>query len=155
MRSMKSNASKDSSNSLSFIDLFAGCGGLSLGLLQAGWKGFFAVEKSPDAFKTFQHNLLERELASEIEWPPWLPQKKMSIEVMLNKYRGELVKLSTNVDLVAGGPPCQGFSMAGMRKSNDPRNRLVHRFLDVVGLVKPSLVLMENVEGISKSEELG
>jgi len=43
---------------LTFIDLFAGCGGLSLGLMQAGWKGLFAVEKSPDAFRTLKENLV-------------------------------------------------------------------------------------------------
>ncbi|RZK26143.1 MAG: DNA cytosine methyltransferase, partial [Flavobacterium sp.] len=54
-----------------YIDLFAGCGGLSLGLHNAGWKGIFAIEKSPDAFNTLQYNLIDKK--QHFEWPDWLP----------------------------------------------------------------------------------
>ncbi len=52
-------------NGFLFVDLFAGCGGLSLGLLNAGWKGYFAVEKSPDAFSTLKHNLIKNGSSSK------------------------------------------------------------------------------------------
>ena len=54
-----------------YIDLFAGCGGLSLGLYNAGWKGLFAIEKSPQAFKTLEFNLIEK--TNHFLWPKWLP----------------------------------------------------------------------------------
>jgi len=54
-----------------YIDLFAGCGGLSSGLTKAGWTGLFAVEKNPDAFLTLKHNLIENK--NHFEWPTWLP----------------------------------------------------------------------------------
>ena len=59
-----------------FIDLFAGCGGLSLGLLTSGWKGLFAIEKSEDAFKTLCHNLVDSGSHNQhkpiFEWPTWI-----------------------------------------------------------------------------------
>ena len=58
-----------------FMDLFAGCGGLSLGLVQAGWRGELAVEKSPDAFKTIQANLLQNRSPEYFSWPKTIPQK--------------------------------------------------------------------------------
>jgi DNA (cytosine-5)-methyltransferase 1 len=67
-------------NQLSFIDAFAGAGGLSLGLLQAGWKGIFAIEKSPMAFETLRHNLIDSPDFPRFDWPSWLPQKATSVE---------------------------------------------------------------------------
>lgn len=64
-------------HSHSFIDLFAGCGGLSLGLIKSGWKGVFAVEKTPDAFATFKYNLIDGERAG-FNWPEWLPCKEIT-----------------------------------------------------------------------------
>ena len=54
---------------LTYIDLFAGCGGLSLGLHNAGWKGLFAIEKSPDAFATLKFNLIDNK--KHFDWPTW------------------------------------------------------------------------------------
>jgi DNA (cytosine-5)-methyltransferase 1 len=56
-----------------YIDLFAGCGGLSLGLHNAGWKGLFAIEKNADAFKTLEYNLITTK--NHFEWPSWLERK--------------------------------------------------------------------------------
>jgi DNA (cytosine-5)-methyltransferase 1 len=131
-----------------FVDLFAGCGGLSLGFLKAGWRGIFAIEKSPDAFTTYQSNLLEKTIAGEIDWPKWLPQKNMTVEFVLREYMDKIQEIAPKVDLITGGPPCQGFSMAGMRRPTDPRNRLVYRFLDFVQAIEPKFVLLENVDGI-------
>ena len=97
----------------SVIDLFAGCGGLSLGLYQAGWNGIFAIEKNPNAFETLNFNLIERK--RHFDWPKWLPITPLDILDVNQKYKGQLKKMCGKVDLVAGGPPCQGFSMAGKR----------------------------------------
>lgn len=130
-----------------YIDLFAGCGGLSLGLHNAGWKGIFAIEKSPDAFKTLKYNLIDKK--HHFDWPNWLPQKNLEINTIINTYKSELKKLRGKVDLVAGGPPCQGFSMAGRRKENDQRNNLVESYIQFIKLVKPKLLFFENVKGFT------
>ena len=100
-----------------YIDLFAGCGGLSLGLHNAGWEGLFAIEKSPDAFKTLKHNLIDNK--NHFNWPSWLPKESMEIDKAIKLYKDRFETLKNKVDLVAGGPPCQGFSMAGRRNEND------------------------------------
>ena len=95
------------------IDLFAGCGGLSLGLYQSGWDGLFAIEKNSFAFATLKANLIDNK--KHFNWPDWLPQTPHDINEVLKKYTPQLKNLRGTVDLVAGGPPCQGFSMAGKR----------------------------------------
>ena len=120
------------------IDLFSGCGGLSVGFEQAGYKIIKAVEFDEQISKTYQLN-----------------HKKT---IMLN----EDIKLIANneyfkreeADVIIGGPPCQGFSMAGarIRHTNsfveDPRNYLFKHYLEVVKIVKPKMFIMENVKGI-------
>lgn len=132
--------------SLCYIDLFSGCGGLSLGLKQSGWRGVFGVEKSPMAFSTFRHNLLGEN--SHFDWPKWLPQQALDLKQVIKSYQSELIALRGKIDLVAGGPPCQGFSMAGKRQENDARNSLIHSYLKFVELVEPRMVFFENVQGI-------
>lgn len=134
-----------------FIDLFAGCGGLSLGLLQGGWRGLLAVERNPMAFETYQHNLIRGRFANAFEWPEWLPQEAHEIRGILESHEMEFQGLRGKVDLVAGGPPCQGFSFAGRRRSSDPRNKLFVDYLRFVELVEPRLVLFENVGGMAVS----
>lgn len=126
-----------------FIDLFAGCGGLSLGLRRAGWNGVFAVEAHADAFETYRHN----HLRTNNDWPEWLPLAPMRIEQLISDHRSNLESLEGTIDLVAGGPPCQGFSTAGRRRQSDPRNELVSYYLDFLRIVRPRIVLLENVRG--------
>ena len=104
--------------SLTYIDLFAGCGGLSLGLHNAGWKGLFAIEKSPDAFLTLKHNLIDNE--KHFEWPSWLDQTNHEIDEVIKSHKQNIGSLEGKVDLVVGGPPCQGFSFAGKRLNLRP-----------------------------------
>ena len=85
------------------IDLFAGCGGLSLGLYLAGWQGLFAIEKNAFAFETLKHNLIDNK--KHFAWPDWLPQTNHDINEVLNNYAEQLKNLRDTVDLVAGGPP--------------------------------------------------
>lgn len=130
-----------------YIDLFAGCGGLSLGLHNAGWKGLFAIEKSPQAFKTLEFNLIER--IRHFKWPKWLPKQAHDINGVIAQYADKLKELQGKVTLVAGGPPCQGFSIAGQRNENDERNKLIESYIKFVSLVKPDLIFFENVRGFT------
>jgi len=130
-----------------YIDLFAGCGGLSLGLYNAGWEGLFAVEKNPMAFATLKYNLIDKK--QHYHWPKWLAQKNINIDDVLKYDRNELGSLKGKINLVAGGPPCQGFSFAGRRDEQDQRNQLVHSYLKFVELVEPEVVFFENVRGFT------
>ena len=130
-----------------YIDLFAGCGGLSLGLHLSGWKGVFAIEKSPFAFETLKYNLIENR--KHFDWPSWLSISNHDINEVLDNYQEELKRLQGTIDLVAGGPPCQGFSMAGKRVENDTRNQLVFSYIQFIKLVKPKMILFENVKGFT------
>lgn len=134
--------------SFEYIDLFSGCGGLALGMHLAGWQALFAIEKNQDAFKTLQHNLIDEK--SHFNWPDWLPQTTHDINQVLQSYESELRALSGKVLLVAGGPPCQGFSMAGRREEDDVRNQLVDSYLHFVDLVEPQSLLFENVKGFTQ-----
>ena len=138
-----------------FIDAFAGCGGLSLGLLKAGWHGLFAIEKDAFAFDTLSSNLIGREAKWAFDWPDWLLLKPWSIEELMEQHADQLLALRGQIDLLAGGPPCQGFSSAGRRRTDDPRNALFERYLDFVELVRPRLVLIENVRGITYDFDSG
>jgi len=139
---------------LSCIDLFAGCGGLSLGLKEAGWSGIFAIERDPMAFETLSQNFLVSgaPYASFADWPLWLPKTNHDIVTLLKdeSVRTHLRSLRGAVTMIAGGPPCQGFSVGGRRDGADERNSLVYQMLDMVELVRPRVVLIENVEGIAR-----
>jgi DNA (cytosine-5)-methyltransferase 1 len=118
-----------------FVDLFAGCGGLSQGLKEAGFKGVFNIEIDKDACNTLRKNFPESHI----------------FEGKIENVTEEDIKKIVNgktIHLVAGGPPCQGFSVAGLRNPNDPRNKLFREFVRVVNLLKPPFILLENVPGI-------
>lgn len=134
-------------NNHTVIDLFAGCGGLSLGLYQAGWHGVFAIEKNPCAFETLKHNLIDGK--NHFDWPDWLPKEPLDILEVNKLYKKQLKGLRGTIDLVAGGPPCQGFSMAGKRVKDDIRNQLVFAYIDFIEMVRPKLILFENVKGFT------
>ena len=142
------------SDGLTSIDLFAGCGGLSLGLHRAGWKGLFAIERDPMAFDTLRSNLVDDDAPYRAysNWPEWVDQTPHDVDAFLSDPANveRLRSLRSNVDLVAGGPPCQGFSVGGARNGADERNHLVHRLLEVVEAVQPKVALIENVEGITR-----
>lgn len=133
-----------------YIDLFSGCGGLSLGLGNAGWQGLFAVEKDPMAFSTFKHNMIDKGgRYAHFDWQKWLPQEATTIQNLLKKYPVQLASLRGKVDLIVGGPPCQGFSLAGMRNSTDPRNKMSQEYIKMVGIINPKFILLENVRGFN------
>ena len=137
------------SDKKTYIDLFAGCGGLSLGLFNSGyWKGKFAIEKSPDAFKTLKHNLIEKK--NHFDWPNWFPKKNHDINEVIKNYSNELKYLRGEIDMVAGGPPCQGFSTAGRRNEKDMRNKLIISYIKFIRLVQPKVIFFENVKGFTQ-----
>jgi len=131
-----------------YIDLFAGCGGLSLGLHQAGWQGLFAIEKSPLAFSTLKHNLIDK--LNHFDWPDWLTKAAHDIDEILNTKKQNLFSLRGKVDMVAGGPPCQGFSFAGKREESDHRNQLIHSYISFIRVVQPKIIFFENVKGFTQ-----
>jgi len=134
-----------------YIDLFAGCGGLSLGLNRAGWKGLFAIEKSPFAFSTLRHNLIDN--LNHFQWPNWLDKKNYDINEILKTKKENLIALRNKVDLVVGGPPCQGFSTAGKRVESDNRNNLIKFYIQFIRLVQPKIIFFENVKGFTQRFE--
>lgn len=117
------------------VDLFAGAGGLSLGLCRAGWFVPLAVEIERDFAETFRCNhtdarVIERDIA-DVDFAHACREAGVG--------RGP--------NLVCGGPPCQGFSTVGSKRFSDPRNSLFGQFLRAVDEVEPELVLFENVAG--------
>lgn len=120
------------------IDLFAGAGGLSYGLQQAGFESLFANEWVPEYAQTYQLNHPHTEML--------VGDVRQVCEINLKHRLG--VK-EGEIDLVAGGPPCQGFSInAPIRNLDDERNHLFKDFLRVVAALMPKAVLIENVPGI-------
>ena len=140
------------SSSLRFVDVFAGCGGLSLGLMQAGCQGIFAIERNPLAFDTFRHNLIDGK-HYQFNWPTWLPTKAMSIEDLLKNHADSLEKLKGTVDVLVGGPPCQGFSVAGKRDPDDPRNKMIDQYFLLIEKLAPRFLVIENVSGFAMKFE--
>jgi DNA (cytosine-5)-methyltransferase 1 len=128
-----------------FVDLFSGAGGLSLGLEMAGFECLLAADNDGYACETHRENLpdtpvLEIDL-SERHAPG-------QIEQALEENHS-----STEVDLVVGGPPCQGFSHANERNPDDPRNSLVENFQTAIDVLQPESFLMENVTGMKTMED--
>ena len=140
-----------------YIDLFAGCGGLSLGLETQGGELLLAVERSPMAAETFFHNLVSPIPDSNF-WADYVKQplaKQVESRVLVSEL-GNLLEDSLQVgklrdqhpDVVVGGPPCQGFSLAGRRNPEDKRNQLPWQFLELVEQTNPKMVIIENVVGM-------
>ncbi|MXX91005.1 MAG: DNA cytosine methyltransferase [Boseongicola sp. SB0677_bin_26] len=128
------------------IDLFAGCGGLSLGLGAAGFEVVLGVEGNADAFATYERNLLGQR-RSKHGWPRWIERRAWRAEDILARHFKEISSLSGKIDLLAGGPPCQGFTTNGLRHPDDPRSKLVDVYLQYVETLSPHLALLENVRG--------
>lgn len=118
------------------LDLFCGAGGLSLGFGWAGYKVIAANDNFKQACETYRTNHTDTVL---IEGD--ITDKQIQENLLKESEIGK-------VDIVVGGPPCQGFSHAGKRMIDDPRNLLYKEFVNIVKKIKPKVFVMENVEGI-------
>ncbi|MCH5178078.1 MAG: DNA cytosine methyltransferase [Prevotellaceae bacterium] len=128
----------DNNKTETLIDLFAGCGGLSLGLEYAGFTTIFANEIIPEYFETYKRN---RNLDESQYFVGDIKELNQNIDKYLCGFG--------NVDLVCGGPPCQGFSMANRQRIiDDPRNQLYKEYLTFLAKVQPRFFVMENVRGM-------
>ncbi len=124
-----------------FIDLFTGAGGLSCGLTMAGMMPVGSAEIMPQAVDTYKYNFERIKDFDEVVKVRDIRDNETKIDLI--NYAE-----SKHIHLIAGGFPCQGFSMAGNRILADPRNSLYLDMLEVVKKIKPDFVLMENVEGL-------
>lgn len=118
-----------------FIDLFSGCGGLSLGFEMAGYQSLLAIDNWQDALDTYKRN----------------NPTALTLCADLSKIDPEEIKKEYNIDRVSviiGGPPCQGFSIAGKRIIDDERNKLYKSFVGFVRCFMPDAFVMENVPNI-------
>jgi len=119
------------------VDLFAGAGGLTLGFKWAGFTAVAANDLFREAGETYAHNNPEVFFSLGD-----ITDKSVQHEVLTS------IEGQGPVDIVMGGPPCQGFSTAGLRMIDDPRNTLYKSFVQIVEKLEPKVFLMENVEGI-------
>ena len=119
---------------------FCGAGGLAEGFRSAGYKILAAQDINRNALLTFKMNNL--------------CQKTVLGDIRIPEIKEEFIKLcqsesaNSQIDVIAGGPPCTGFSMAGWYKRDDPRNDLIYDFLDIIEALKPKFLMMENVQGL-------
>ena len=137
-------------NAPTYIDLFSGAGGISIGLAQAGLKPLLSSDFNEEVKKTHEFNFCNHEYVHGD-----LSDSKVKSEI-LKKLEG------TKVNIVAGGPPCQGFSIFGKRRfvntknydpSTDPRNKLVFTFFEYVEALQPDWFIMENVAGFKSLDK--
>jgi len=121
---------------LNVIDLFSGCGGMSYGLKKAGLNVIAGIDVWDKATESYRKNLNHLSICCDLtQLPPEEFQKKYN-------------KDNINIDLIVGGPPCQGFSIAGKRDIKDPRNSLFMEYVKYLDFFKPKAFIMENVMGI-------
>lgn len=119
------------------IDLFCGCGGFSKGFQEAGFNIALGIDLWEEATQTYKYNhpgtvVINQDITSIT------PQELLQ--------KSGLAK--DDVDVIIGGPPCQGFSISGKRLIDDPRNKLYKSFVEIVGFIKPKMFVMENVPGL-------
>lgn len=121
-------------NTVKTISLFSGAGGLDIGAIQAGAQIIWANDMKKEACESYARNIGEHIHCGDIN--KFIPQ--------LSEYR--------DVDLVVGGPPCQGFSVAGKMDENDERSKLIWSYAEVIDAVRPKAFIMENVKALGELE---
>jgi len=132
------------------IDLFCGAGGMSEGLLQAGFHIIYSNDISKDAMRTYinRHEQLglfhKKNTFASCKDIKELDGKQIFKSISeIDEYKNQEI----TIDAIFGGPPCQGFSRAGKRNANDPRNQLFKEYIRIISEIRPKYVVMENVEG--------
>ncbi|MBS5862122.1 MAG: DNA (cytosine-5-)-methyltransferase [Firmicutes bacterium] len=126
-----------------YMDLFAGAGGMSLGFDNAGFKNLLAVEFNKDFAETYKKNF---------------PRHNLIVDDIKNVTEQQIYDIIKNekVDVIIGGPPCQGFSIAGNIGRNfidDDRNRLFKEFVRFVKIIKPRVFVLENVAAMERHDK--
>lgn len=116
------------------IDLFCGAGGLSLGLVDAGFDVALAADSWAVAIDSYRANFQHKAIVADVG---------ALTATDVRRHIG-----TTDIDLIVGGPPCQGFSIQRIGQDIDPRNDLVLKFADLIGDLRPKMFLMENVPGL-------
>ncbi len=133
------------------MDLFAGAGGLSLGLEQAGFDVAAAVEYDPVHAATHEFNFPRTKvLCADVSAPLASEALTAAIRDGLSAHGHDADAWDGEIDLIAGGPPCQGFSFIGKRLVDDSRNRLVFHFFRLISELRPRYFVMENVPGMAR-----
>jgi DNA (cytosine-5)-methyltransferase 1 len=123
-----------------FADLFSGAGGMSRGMSDAGFQKLFSVEIDADGSATIRRNFPD---SHHFERP---------IEAVTEAEMSAVVG-DRGLQMVCGGPPCQGFSVAGLRDPVDPRNQLFREYIRAIRHLQPDIIVMENVPGIITMDE--
>ncbi len=132
---------KDHLKNLTFVDLFAGAGGMSEGFLSEGFQLIAANEIEKNYFETYKQNHLEYDKGDNL----------ILGDITLKEVKDQIISIAAKekeIGVVIGGPPCQGFSNAGWRNPDDKRNQLFKEFVHVVDKIRPEIFVMENVPGI-------
>ena len=133
------------------IDLFCGAGGMSEGILQAGMNILFSSDINADVEKTYtnRHHQLGYKQGEDTYFFR-SDIRELTGKIIMEKINSlkNLKKKCNEIDAIFGGPPCQGFSRAGKRKKDDPRNLLFSEYLRIINEIKPRYVVMENVVGL-------
>lgn len=121
---------------LNAIDLFCGCGGLSYGFEKAGYNILLGIDNDSKALETFELN--------------HKGTKAICDDITNITYENNIKPLIENktIDVIIGGPPCQGMSLSGPRKFDDPRNKLYLTYIRLVKEIKPKAFIIENVPGL-------
>ena len=118
-----------------YISLFTGAGGLDIGFKEAGFTGVFASDIMPQARDTFSFNYPDE---------PYILEDIRRLTIKdIKKYIG-----NKKIDVIIGGPPCQGFSNMGNKNSADPRNLLFESYVKIVDAIRPKCFVFENVKGL-------
>lgn len=148
----KKTSKSSKQQKLTFIDLFSGAGGITIGLMNAGMEPLLSSDNDPSVAKTHRHNFPEVPFV-EGDLSDRRTEKKI-LDIIGKK----------EVDLIVGGPPCQGFSIFGERRflntqnreynpHNDPRNKLVYTYINYVKKINPKWFIMENVPGFASLDD--
>jgi len=118
------------------IDLFCGCGRLSYGFEKAGFNVLLGIDNDAKALETFEQNHLNA--------------KSICGDITNIHYNSDIKRLTNNkkIDVIIGGPPCQGMSLSGPRKFEDPRNKLYLSYIRLVDEIRPKMFVIENVPGL-------
>lgn len=137
-RAATKSASEDTTTGLTAVSLFSGAGGLDIGFERAGFTILFANEFDHDAANTWRANRRNSDVL---------------VEGDINDHLNTLRQFAGKTEVLFGGPPCQGFSVAGKMDPNDERSQLIWTFLDAVAIVRPKVFVMENVKALASLDK--